>query len=310
MSSENSSKVHYVTVSAQEAGQRVDNFIRARYPALPKGRIYQMLRKGEVRVNKKRAKPVLRLQAGDVLRLPPIVAGKTPLVRVPAFWLERIEAARLYEDEDFLVLNKPAGIAVHGGSGQDFGVIDAVKIIWGEDYAQLAHRLDFDTSGALLLGKHRRALAGFQQAMQADAVIKVYDCLLKGSWDKASQEVVLRMKKEGERVVVAEDGKFARTFFTLQKWLEYEGCALSWVKARLDTGRTHQIRVSVAAQGAPLAGDDKYGDWAFNRWLKSLGYHEMFLHSCELAFDYEGKRIAVYAPLPESAMALLARLGA
>ena len=164
------SRVHFLTVTADDAGQRLDNFLRKRYPALPKSRIYQMLRRGEVRVNKNRSKPELRVAAGDELRLPPLADATRPPQDVPAFWCERIAGAVLYEDDDFLMINNPAGIAVHGGSEQPYGVIDAVRQVWGAGYAELAHRLDRDTSGVLVLGKNRAALAGFQALMQAGVV--------------------------------------------------------------------------------------------------------------------------------------------
>ena len=171
-----------------------------------------MLRRGEVRVNKKRAKPEQRIVAGDELRLPPLADATRPPQDVPAFWCERIAAAVLFEDDDFLILNKPAGIAVHGGSEQPYGVIDAVRQVWGAGYAELAHRLDRDTSGVLVLGKNRAALAGFQTQMQAGEVEKRYLCLVDGHWNPATREVRLRLAKGrlqgGERMVVGTaDGR-------------------------------------------------------------------------------------------------------
>ena len=179
-------KVHFVTVSAADSGQRLDNFLRKLYPALPKSRIYQMLRRGEVRLNGGRVKPESRVGAGDTLRLPPIAAGQREVQTVPAFWCERVQAAVLFEDADFLILNKPAGLPVHGGSGQEFGLIDAVRQVWGTGYAELAHRLDRDTSGVLVLGKHRQALSSFQALMQAGGVEKRYLCLVAGYGAHAS----------------------------------------------------------------------------------------------------------------------------
>ncbi|WP_249023957.1 pseudouridine synthase [Suttonella ornithocola] len=213
-----SSRVHFIEISANDSGQRVDNFIRKRYPALPKGRIYQMLRKGEVRLNKKRVKPTDKLSEGDQLRLPPIIDAERAPVGVPSFWKERIENAILYEDEDFLIINKPAGLSVHGGSGQSFGVIDVIRELRGEGSAELAHRLDKDTSGVLVLGKNRETLAGFQSLMQQGQVEKRYWALVNGAWNIDVQEVVLPLEKGKVRgnermVAVSKEGQIARTFF-------------------------------------------------------------------------------------------------
>ena len=303
------SRVHFLTVAADDAGQRLDNFLRKRYPALPKSRIYQMLRRGEVRVNKKRAKPEQRIAAGDALRLPPLADATRPSQDVPAFWCERIAGAVLYEDDDFLILNKPAGIAVHGGSEQPYGVIDAVRQVWGAGYAELAHRLDRDTSGVLVLGKHRAALAGFQALMQAGGVEKRYLCLVDGHWNAAVREVRLRLAKGqlqgGERMVIdAAHGQDARTFFRLL----HTFADASLLEATLDTGRTHQIRVSVQQRGHGIAGDDKYGKRDFNRAMRKRGYKGMFLHAKSIAFAYDARPVHVEAPLPDAAAHLITQL--
>lgn len=305
----NCAKVHYIIVCVDDDGQRVDNFIRKRYPNLPRSRIYQMLRKGEARVNKKRAKPTLRLKTSDVLRLPPIVVTERVEKAVPAYWLARVKDCVLLDNEDFLIVNKPAGIAVHAGSKQAYGLIDAVKALWGDDYAELAHRLDRDTSGCLVLGKHRQALLAFQQAMKAGAVGKYYQCLVGGSWSTTLTTVEMYLQKGvvkgGERMVAGRaGGKLARTQFSVLK--QYPQATL--LQAKLDTGRTHQIRAAVQAQGFGIAGDGKYGDKGFNQWLKSLGYREMFLHATRLRFVYAGAMIDVCAPLPSASTDLLQQL--
>ncbi len=296
------SRVHFICVRAGDAGQRVDNFIRKYYPGLPKSRIYQMLRKGEVRCNKKRVKPTHKLSVGDELRMPPVVNALREPVGVPVFWCERIAESVLYEDDDFLLLNKPAGISVHAGSQQNYGVIDAVRQIWGEHYAELAHRLDRDTSGVLVLGKHRDALAGFQSLMKEGAVEKRYWALVSGCWDSRITEVSLRLekgvKRGGERMVVtdAEQGQTARTFFYILRAFKQA----TLLEAVLDTGRTHQIRVSVQAKGHGIAGDGKYGDEGFNRYVRNLGFRGMFLHAKEIRFTYDNRHISVQAPLPQT----------
>lgn len=302
--SNDSQRVHFFEISSADAGQRVDNFIRARYPALPKSRIYQMLRKGEVRRNGKRIKPLDKLLAGDVLRMPPVVDGRKALSEVPAFWCERIAGAVLFENDDFLILNKPPGIAVHAGSRQPFGVIDAVWRVWGQGYAELAHRLDADTSGCLVLGKHRAALLAFRDV----PVDKRYWALTNG-WDAKVTSMRLLLAKRGtdgqERMVVdTVNGKEALTDFRVLA--RFSDMAL--LEARLHTGRTHQIRVSVQQAGFAIGGDDRYGDFAFNRVLRGLGFRGMFLHARSLAFSFAGQDIFVEAPLPQYAERLLNQL--
>ncbi|MDO4643428.1 MAG: RluA family pseudouridine synthase [Cardiobacteriaceae bacterium] len=301
-----SSKVHFITVSSADTGQRLDNFLRKCYPALPKSRIYQMLRRGEVRLNKKRVKPEDRINTGDLLRMPPIIDATREDKEVPAFWCERIANAVLYEDDNFLILNKPAGLSVHGGSDQPFGLIDVVRQVWGSGYAELAHRLDRDTSGVLVLGKHRQALSGFQNLMQSGNVEKRYVCLIDGHWRRDINEVRIRIAKGqlqgGERMVVsAGKGQEAVTHFRVLHHFAYS----TLLEALLDTGRTHQIRVSVQHRGHAIAGDDKYGKRDFNRKIRQLGFKGMFLHASSITFVYDGHRINVQAPLPYSEEHLL-----
>lgn len=297
-------KVHFFEIAQADDGQRADNFIRARYPALPAGRIYQMLRKGEVRRNGRRVKPSDRLVAGDVLRMPPVIDAQKAIAEVPAFWCERIAKAVLHDDGDFLIINKPPGIAVHAGSRQPFGVIDAVMRVWGRDYAALAHRLDADTSGCLVLGRHRAALNAFHDA----AVDKRY-WLLTNGWHEELTSMRLFLAKRGadgqERVVVDKvNGKEALTGFAVLR--RFADTVL--LEARLYTGRTHQIRVSVQEAGFAVGGDVRYGDFAFNRKLRALGFRGMFLHARSLAFRYDGRDIAVEAQLYPAAQRLLNQL--
>lgn len=306
MNTTDASRVHFIEISADDAGQRVDNYIRKRYPGLPKSRIYQMLRKGEARLNKKRIKPTSRIAEGDLLRLPPIQDAEREAVGVPIFWQQRIADAVIYEDENFLILNKPAGISVHAGSKFNYGVIDAVKSIWGANFAELAHRIDRETTGVLVLGKNRQALLGFQQLVKSDAVEKRYWALVDGAWPQEVTELTLHLEKievSGEhRVIESPQGKLAHTYFHIVR--ELDGATL--IEALLDTGRTHQIRVSTAHLHHAIAGDMKYGNDGFNALVKGKGFHGMFLHAKEISFTYDGQKITAKAPLPEDCEALLA----
>ncbi|UJF24889.1 RluA family pseudouridine synthase [Suttonella sp. R2A3] len=304
MSEIDTSRVHYLTISAEDDGQRVDNFIRKRYPNLPKSRIYQMLRKGEARLNKKRLKPTSRIAAGDQLRLPPIPEGERVAQWIPPQWQKTVAESVLYEDDNFLILNKPAGLPVHGGSAQQYGMIDIVRAEWGEHYAELAHRLDRDTSGCLVLGKHRQALSAFQQLMNDGAVEKRYWALVRGQWDAHCTEVTLQLHKEAEKIVVREGGKTAKTYFHISR----EFSEMTLIEAMLETGRTHQIRVTTSHLNHPIAGDDKYGDWSFNQSICERGYRGMFLHARSIRFTYQDTLIHVQAALPQAAKDLLEQL--
>ena len=305
MNVSDSARVHFIEIGARDSGQRVDNFLRKRYPGLPKSRVYRMLRKGEVRLNKKRVKPVAKLSEGDVLRLPPIVDAAREEVDVPLYWRQRIARSVLYEDANFLILDKPAGIAVHGGSACRFGVIDTVRRIWGKQYAELAHRLDRETSGVLVLGKNRRALAGFQALMKDSGVKKRYWALVCGEWDRRVTEITLHLHKTargGEhRMTVGKEGLYAHTCFHVLR--RFTGATL--LEISLDTGRTHQIRVSAAFAGHAVAGDHKYGDPAFNESIRAKGFRGMFLHARETRFRYDGRQISARALLPPPARQLL-----
>lgn len=287
---------HYLQITSNQAGQRLDNFIRKTYPDLPKSRIYQMIRKGEVRVNKKRVNAEYKIQLDDQIRLPPIkIIPKAELV-VSNFWLDLLKKSVIYQDDNFLILNKPANIAVHKGSNQDYGVIEVVNQIWGKDYAHLAHRLDLATSGCLLLGKNRSALIGFQNALLNNRVEKRYFCVVVGKWRDKNRKVVQFLQKGTDnKMHNSESGKKSCTFFKLVKHLNNN---LSLVEAKIVTGRTHQIRMATVFCGNPILGDEKYGDFAINRKWQKLGFDGLFLHAHSLSFNYDDHLINVIAPLP------------
>jgi len=293
--------VRWMDISAEQAGQRIDNFLLRVLKGVPKSRIYRLLRKGEVRVNKGRIRPEYRLQSGDQVRIPPVrvAASRTPdpADRPPGALSDTI----LYEDDRLLVLDKPAGMAVHGGSGISYGVIEMLRASRPEaPFLELVHRLDRATSGCLMVAKRRSELRMLHDLLRNDGVKKRYLLMVQGDWSQGPFRIDAALRKNqlrgGERMVrVDPEGKTARTQF---RFLEaYPDASL--MEAELKTGRTHQIRVHAAHAGHPLAGDEKYGDEAFNRRMRGLGLKRMFLHAHYLAFEdsERGRSIEVSAPL-------------
>ncbi len=300
--------VRTVEIDPERAGQRVDNYLMSELKGVPRTWVYRVLRKGEVRVNGRRIKPDYRLAAGDRLRIPPVrVRAEGPAAR-PAAWLEdRI----LYEDRDLLVLDKPSGMAVHGGSGVSQGVIEALRATRKDArFLELVHRLDRETSGCLMVAKRRSALRRLHELLRRGGVEKRYLALVAGDWREPRWiDAPLRKNslRGGERLVrVSADGKPARSRF--EPLTAFGEATL--VEVVLDTGRTHQIRVHAAHAGHPLAGDPRYGDEAFNRRLRELGLRRLFLHAHRLAFSPGEDRppVDVSAPLPEDLAAVVDRL--
>jgi len=299
--------VTFMEIDEGGADQRIDNFLFRHLKGVPKSHIYRILR-GEVRVNKKRVDQTYRLKLGDLLRIPPIrVAEKPEAGFVPA-----VEFPILYEDDALLAVNKPSGTAVHGGSGVSFGVIEQMRRARPQaKFLELVHRLDRETSGVLLLAKKRSALTGLHEIMREGNSDKRYFALVLGQWKNARQHVKLPLHKfdtpQGEkRVIVREDGQAAHTIFTLQKiWLEF-----SLLEAELKTGRTHQIRVHLSHLGFPIAGDDKYGDFARNKELAKRGLKRMFLHAHSISFNHPltGEPLHITAPLPRELQSFVDKL--
>lgn len=294
--------VQWLEIDERRAGQRIDNFLLTQLKGVPKSRIYRILRKGEVRVNKGRIKPDYRLQPGDTVRVPPVrVAGRDAAPQPGQSLSSTLKKAVVFEDEQLMALNKPSGLAAHGGSGVNLGLIEALRQIYpNERFLELVHRLDRDTSGCIMVAKSRAALRHLQQQMQQGGIDKCYQALVAGYWQKGLREISAPLHKNqlqsGERVVrVSEQGKRAVTYFDVLQRLD--GATL--VRARLETGRTHQIRVHCRAAGHALAGDSKYGDPAFNRRMKGIGLKRLFLHAEELSFTLpRGGKKTVRAPLP------------
>lgn len=307
--------VRQVQVDTGHAGQRIDNFLLALLRGVPRSHVYRLLRQGQVRVNKKRVRPLHRLQAGDVVRIPPLasrVETRTALPRPDPRLCERIAAAIVHEEADLLVLDKPAGIAVHGGSGLRYGLIEVLRELRPEcpDIA-LVHRLDRDTSGCLLIAKDRALLPALQRLFRDGRVEKRYLTLVRGRWAGGARAVSLALQRgaqrSGERLVQVDTaGKPAETVFVPLQL--YERASL--MDVRLKTGRTHQIRVHAASLGHPVAGDTKYGDPDFNRALRRLGLRRLFLHAHALAFEHprDGHPVAVSTPLPEALRQVVERL--
>lgn len=300
MNSLSKESVTFLQVEPENAGQRIDNFLFTRLKGVPKSHIYRILRSGEVRVNKKRADASYRISAGDAIRIPPIrTAAPAKPIALPV--APQLADCVLYEDEALLAINKPSGMAVHGGSGISWGVVEQFRQERPQSkFLELAHRLDKETSGILLLAKKRSALLPIHQAMREGEIEKRYLALVKGKWKSASREVRLPLHKyvttAGERrVSVSEQGRAAHTVFRLRKlWQEF-----SLLEAELHTGRTHQIRVHLAHLGFPIAGDDKYGDFEWNRKLQKMGLKRMFLHAYEMVLKHplSGQTLRLEAPL-------------
>jgi 23S rRNA pseudouridine955/2504/2580 synthase len=304
-----------VRAGTGSAGQRLDNFLLRELVGLPRSRVYRLIRKGEVRVNGKRKQADYRLAADDEVRLPPVraaAAGADSPRRVPDGLLATVRAAIVGEDERLLVLDKPAGLAVHGGSGLAFGAIEALRALRPDEPLELVHRLDRDTSGCLLVARTRAALRTAHALLRGGEVDKHYTALVTGRWrigrKTIDAPVVTNARQGGERVVrVHRAGKIAVSVFDPVKSF---GDVATLMDVAIRTGRTHQIRVHAAFAGHPVAGDDKYGDREANAALRALGLRRMFLHAASIAFRWpDGGAFRAEAPLPAELETVLARLG-
>ena len=304
-SSQATPAVQFIDIRADQAGQRIDNFLITLEKGVPKSRIYRALRKGEVRVNKGRIKQTYRLQAGDQVRIPPLrVSEKVIITDLSDSLTEALEQSILMEDDALLVINKPSGLAVHAGSQIQLGVIEAMRIIRPDNrFVELVHRLDRDTSGCLVIAKSREALLNLQEQMKNSETDKRYLTLTKGRWPANENIVDLALQKNtlssGERMVAPDiNGKKSKTLFEVKQ--NFAGCQL--VAAKLYTGRTHQIRVHSASQSHPVAGDEKYGDREFNKRLKQFGLKRMFLHAWQLSIRHpiSHEPLTFHAELPDS----------
>ncbi|HET7569482.1 MAG TPA: RluA family pseudouridine synthase [Gammaproteobacteria bacterium] len=301
----------HAVAGAEDVGQRIDNFLFRTLKGVPKGHVYRLLRTGQVRVNGRRVKPTRRLEDGDDVRIPPVQqASAQPPVR-GAQDLAWLKDCIIYEDDSLLVLNKPAGLAVHGGSGLSLGAIEALRALRPQaPYLELVHRLDRETSGCLLIAKRRSRLRAMHELLRSGEVEKKYLALLSGRLNDAGTVNVALRKHQvagGERRVhVDETGKTAETHF--KPLTIYEQGTL--VEARISTGRTHQIRVHAAHLGHPVAGDDKYGEHETNREWRRLGLKRMFLHAASIGFTapWNDVPLAFNAPLDSELRGVLDRM--
>ena len=314
--------VRHVTIGEDEAGVRLDKFLAKQFPQVPRSRLFRVVRKGEVRVNGGRAQVDQRLELGDDVRLPPIRATApetttdadaggvrtpaAPVARVPRTLVQAITDAIIQEDERLIVINKPAGIAVHGGSGVSFGVIEALRAARPDerDSLELVHRLDRDTSGVLLVARKPAVLRMLHAELRdGDAFDKRYLTLLRGSWQLGKKRIDAPLRTDlrvgGERTVkVAASGKSAASDFAP---VEFYGKLATLMQVTILTGRTHQIRVHAVHAGHAVAGDEKYGDAEFNQQMRKLGLNRMFLHAASLSFVWpdRGTEFSASAPLPQ-----------
>jgi len=297
------SKVQVIEINEDQDGQRLDNWLLRQIHGAPKSLIYRIIRKGEVRVNKGRKKANYKLSAGDQVRIPPVrIEAESGKKTLPKSLLDEVKASVLLDNQHCLVINKPVGLAVHGGSGLHFGVIDVVKALYPDlEYLELAHRLDRETSGCLILAKNRKALIFLHEQIKAGTVVKKYLAGLAGNWQGGKKTISAPLKKNsmhgGERMVeVDEDGKTAISHFRpIQNYKN-----LTLVDVEIETGRTHQIRVHAAHAGHPVAGDKKYGEREYNKWVREQGLKRMFLHAYWLEFMLPGsdELVQVTTPLP------------
>lgn len=307
------SGVRFLEVDEGYAGQRLDNFLQRELKGVPRTRIYRALRKGEVRVNKGRVKADYRVKAGDRVRIPPLrVPAPTDQPKAPQHWIKALEQRVLYEDAGLLVLNKPSGLAVHGGSGLNLGLIEVLRQQRPEEkHLELVHRLDRETSGVLLVARKPAVLKDLHRQLREDQMRKQYLALVDGHWSSKRRFVDAPLLKNtlqsGERLVrVDAAGKVSRTDFRVVE--RFADCSL--VEARPLSGRTHQIRVHALHAGHPILGDDKYCSRDLQQSARGKGLKRLFLHAAQLAFNYDGRPLQVDAPLDHELEQMLRKLRA
>ena len=307
-------QVQFLTVTEENHLQRIDNFLIGKMKGVPKSKIYRILRKGEVRVNKKRIKPEYKLQIDDYIRVPPVRLEEPKETSINTDKLAYIQDAIIYEDDRLLVINKPTGMAVHGGSGLNYGLIEALRALRpNSPFLELVHRLDRDTSGCIIVAKKRSALRHLHQQLRENEMDKTYHALVLGRWPEKRSKVTANLQKNqlqsGERMVFADpQGKPSETRFECLRY--FENATL--MQAKPITGRTHQIRVHCQYAGHPIANDAKYGDDEFTKNIKKLGCKRLFLHAKTIEFTHplSEKKVKFEAPYDESLTKLMEKLHA
>lgn len=309
--------VYLLHVTSDHAGQRIDNFLITHLKGVPRSHVYRLLRRGEVRINKGRIGPEYRLQTGDMIRIPPVRKSQIEeAVQPGAGVMELIRERIIHEDNGLLVLNKPAGLAVHGGSGLRFGAIEVLRALRpNAPCLELVHRLDRDTSGLLMVAKRRSVLRRFHALLRTGEVEKRYLALVRGWWQGRARNVEAPLLKNhlqsGERIVrVDATGKMATTrFVPMSISSPTFRSKATLLEAYPLTGRTHQIRVHAAYTGYPVAGDEKYGDPDFNRAARDWGLHRLFLHAYHLKLEDDGQALSLSAPLDDALREVIKTLG-
>ncbi len=301
--------VSYHIVTEHESGQRIDNFLLKHFRKVPRSVVYRVLRKGEVRINKKRVKPDRKLVVNDEIRIPPVSMEVPANPRVaPQILLDEIETAILLEDEQLIVLNKPAGLAVHGGSGVKYGLIESFRQLRPNlPFVELVHRLDRDTSGLIVLAKSRQALNALHSLLRDGGMEKHYQALVAGKWRGGTRHLVTNLGRSSgsrQKIQVAEEtGKAAESIF--RPLFITSECSL--LDVQILTGRMHQIRVQLAHLGYPVLGDDRYGDFSLNRVYRKMGLKRLFLHAASLDFTLamNGQKYQLQAPLADDLQPIL-----
>jgi 23S rRNA pseudouridine955/2504/2580 synthase len=293
--------VQKVTITSNNDGQRLDNFLLTYLKGVPRSHVYHIIRTGQVRINSKRCKPKVRLVEHDLLRIPPIKSQEDVEIKVDAGLAAHLQNSIIYEDDYIIALNKPAGLAVHAGSGVSAGIIEIMRTLYGKDL-ELVHRLDKDTSGCLLIAKQSSIVRRFHQMLREQQLTKIYKLVTCGRWPRHIKTVTTGIRKiltpSGESIMqVHEEGAIARTQFQLEQY--YPQASL--LTANLITGKTHQIRVHAAHQGFPIIGDNKYGNYQENKNLAELGLKKMMLHAWQVKFihPFTEAQINITAPLSE-----------
>lgn len=287
-------------ITEERAGQRLDNFLIARYRELPKSHIYRIVRSGEVRINSKRVKPMVKLCVGDVVRIPPITARARGKIKITPQTCDRFEQRIVTENKDFMIIDKPSGLAVHSGTANIYGAVDIIKAMRPKDDIALVHRIDKMVSGCLMVSKNRRTLLSLHRLLRNAEMQKSYLALVSGHWKRA-RVVDFSLERQEEGQTVDPRGKVALSRFSPSDYYSH----FTLMDISIMTGRTHQIRVHASHSKHPIAGDEKYGDFTINRAMHKRGLRRIFLHASHLAFDWYGVRQEFRIPLPDELQKIL-----